>query len=97
MAKQKHTPSNDNILPTLYKKVKIIKQVTMQETTLKMTQKLTKINYRDTGFLSNITTKERAQIIALSMYYQLGRIDPSNIFTVNYRNRDIINLVQQYA
>lgn len=66
----------------------------MQETALKMTQKLTKMSYRDTGFLSNTTEEERKQIMALFMYYQIGRFDPSNIFIVNYKNKNIINLVK---
>ena len=40
----------------------------MHYAALKMTQRLEKLNYRDTGFLSNATDEERTQIIALSMY-----------------------------
>ena len=35
--------------------------------------------------------------MALSMYYQIGRFDPSNTFIKNYRNKDIIKLVGQYT
>ena len=45
-----------------------------------MTQKLAKLNFRETGFLSNATQDERNRIIALAMYYQIGRFDPSNTF-----------------
>lgn len=85
-----HKLDDDNIFPTLHKKGKIIKR----ETALKMTQKLTKMSYRDTGFLSNTTEEERKQIMALFMYYQIGRFDPSNIFIVSYKNKNIINLVK---
>ena len=62
-----------------------------------MTQKLAKLNYRNTGFLSNATVDERNKIIVFSMYYQIGKFDPSNQFIVNYRNKDIINLIKQYT
>ena len=62
-----------------------------------MTQKLAKLNYRDTRFLSNATTGEREKIIALSMYYQIGRFDPSNQFICTYRKKNIINMVKQYT
>ena len=61
-----------------------------------MTQKLAKSNYRDTRFLSNATANEKNKKIILSMYQQTGRFDPSNKFIVNYRNKDIINIVKQY-
>ena len=81
----------------MYKKGEIIKQETMQETALKMTQKLAKMRYRDTGFLNNATEEERKQIIGLSKYYQIGRYDPSNILMVNYKNKDTINLVKLHT
>ena len=62
-----------------------------------MTQKLAKQNYRDTGFLSNATADERNKVIALFMYYQIGRFNPSNPIIVKYRNKDIINLVKEYT
>ena len=46
----------DLLNPVIYKKGKVIPQEKIQETALKMTQKLAKLNYRDTGFLSNATT-----------------------------------------
>ena len=45
--------------PELYKNGKLIQPQKIQETALKMTQKLAKLNYRDTGFLSNATNEER--------------------------------------
>ena len=89
--------NKDIINPKLYKKGKIIKQEVIQENALKMTQKLAKINYKDTGFFSNATADEKNKIMALSMYYQIGRFDPSNKFIVNCRKKDIINLVKQYT
>ena len=62
-----------------------------------MTQKLAKLNYRDTCFLSNGTTEEKNNIIALSMYYQIGRYNPSNKFIENYGNKDILKLYKQYT
>ena len=61
-----------------------------------MTQRLTKLNYRDTGFLSNATPEERNKI-ALSIYYQIGRYDPSNKFVVNYRKKDVLQLYREYT
>ena len=84
-------------MPQLYKKCKIILQETIHDAALKLTQKLAKLNYRDTGFLSNGTEEERKRIIALSMYYQLGKFDSSNQFIRTYRDRTIINFVKQYT
>ena len=61
-----------------------------------MTQRLTKLNYRDTGFLSNATPEERNKI-SLSIYYQIGRYDPSNKFVVNYRKKDVLQLYREYT
>ena len=57
-----------------------------------MTKKLAKLNYRDTGFLSNATAKKKNDVISLSMYYHIGKYDPSNQFIVNYRNKDNLEL-----
>ena len=81
----------------LNKKGKIISQEKIQGTALKMTQRLAKLNYRGTGFLSNATPEERNKIIALSMYYQIGRYDPSSKFVVNYRNKDVLQLYKKYT
>ena len=62
-----------------------------------MTQKLAKFNHRDTGFLTNATTDERNQNIALSLYYQIGRYDPSNKFITTYSNKDVLELYKQYT
>ena len=69
----------------------MIKQETIHDTGLKMTTKLAKSSYRDTGFLNNATTNERQRIIALSMYYQLGKFDPSNQFISTYSDKNMIN------
>ena len=55
----------------------------MQDTALKMTQKLAKHSYRDIDFLSNATTHRKNSTIPLSMYYQLGQFDPSKQFIKN--------------
>ena len=83
--------------PVLYNKGKIIPQQKIQETALNMTQKLAKFNYRDTGFLINATADEKNQIIALSMYYKIGRYDPSNKFITTYSNKDVLELYKQYT
>ena len=57
-----------------------MKQETIHDDARKMTQRLAKLNYRETGFLSNATDEERKRIIALPMYYQIGKLDPSNPF-----------------
>ena len=83
--------------PVLYNKGKIIPQEKIKERALKMTQKLAKFNYRDTGLLANAKAEERNGIIALSMYYQIGRYDPSNKFITNYSNKDVLELYKQYT
>ena len=62
-----------------------------------MTEKLARSSYRDTGFLSNVTKDEKNSITALSMFYQIGRLDPSNTFIKNYNNKDILKLVQTHT
>ena len=56
--------NTEKLMPQLYKKGKIIKQETIHGAALKLTQKLAKLNYRGTGFLSNATEEERE----LSLY-----------------------------
>ena len=93
----KQVYNKEIIMPKLYKKGKIIKQETIHGDALKMTQRLAKLSYRDVGFLSNATEDERRRIIALSMYYQIGRYDPSNPFIRTHSNKDIITLVKKYT
>ena len=93
----KQVYNKEIITPKLYKKGKIIKQETIHGDALKMTQRLAKLSYRDTGFLSNATEEERRRIIALSMYYQIGKFDPSNPFLRTYRDKNIISLVKKYT
>lgn len=47
--------------------------------------------------VKNATDDERNRIIALSMYYQIGRYDPFNAFIVNNRNRNIVKLFKKYT
>ena len=86
---------NKNIIQPeiMNKQGKIISQEKMQDVALKMTEKLARSNYPDTDFLSNATKDEKNRIIALSMYYQTGRFDPSNTFIKNYSNKQILQLV----
>ena len=90
---------NKNIMQPeiMNKQGKIIPQEKMQDVALKMTEKLARSNYRDTGFLSNAIRDEKNRIIALSMYYQIGRFDPSNTFIKNYSNKDVLRLVRSYT
>ena len=48
--------------------------------------------FRDTRYLSNAIKTERNSIIALTMYFRLGRCDPSDKFTETYKNKDVIKL-----
>ena len=57
-----------------------------------MTNQLQKMGFRDTGYLNNTLNFERNLIIALSMYYKLGRFDPSDKFIETYRNKEILRL-----
>ena len=90
---------NKNIIQPeiMNKQGKTISQEKMQDVALKMTEKLARSSYRDTGFLSNATKDEKNRIIALSMYYQIGRFDPFNTFIKNYSNKDILRLVRTYT
>lgn len=84
--------NQDLLNPELYKNGRQITQEKIQDTVLKMIQGLAKLNFTDTGFLSNGTTDERNRTIALSMYYQIRRFHPSNKFVTEYRNKDILQL-----
>lgn len=90
---------NKNILQAqiLNKKGKIISQETMHDIALKMTEKLAKLSYRDTGFLTNPTKDERNHIIALTMYYQIGCFNPSNTSLKNYSNKEVLKLARTYT
>ena len=83
--------------PELYKNGKLIQPEKIQETALKMTQKLAKLNYRDTEFLINAANEERNTIMAHAMYYQLGRFDPSNQFVKDYRNKDVLQIYKEIS
>ena len=69
---------NKEILnPIIYnKKRKIVPQEKIQDTALKMTQKLAKLNFRDTAFLSNATQDEKIKIMTLSMYIKSDAFTP---------------------
>ena len=90
---------NKNIiqLEIMNKQDKTISQEKMQDIALKITAKLARSSYEDTGFLSNATKDEKNRIIALSMYYQIGRFDPSNTFIKSYNNKNILRLVRTYT
>ena len=51
-----HSYNKEVVHPKIYnKKGTIVSQEKIQDTALKMTQKLAKLNFRDAGFLSNAT------------------------------------------
>ena len=56
----------------------------------KTVNQLHKMGFIDTGCLINAFTFERNYILALAMYYKLGRYDPSEKFILTYKNKDII-------
>lgn len=58
----------------------------------KMATQLRRMSFQDTGRLNNATTKERENILALSMYYKLGRYDPSDKCIQTYKSKGIIKL-----
>ena len=57
-----------------------------------MATKLHKRTFVDTGCLTNTTTTDKENIIALSMHHTLGKFDPSDKYVQTYRNRNIIKL-----
>ena len=50
------------------------------------------MSFVDTGCFINATTEEKENMTALSMYYALGKYDPSYKHIQNYRNKNIIKL-----
>ena len=51
------------------------------------------MNFRDTGCLNNAYPFEKKYIVALAVYYKLGRYDLSEKFAITYRN---IKAIQNY-
>ena len=72
-------------------------QLTIQPETEHLTRakktvsQLHKMGFIDTECLINAFTFERNYILALAMYYKLGRYDPSERFTQTYENKDILS------
>ena len=50
------------------------------------------MSFVDTGCFINATTEEKEYMTALSMYYALGKYDPSNKHIQNYKNKNINKL-----
>lgn len=50
------------------------------------------MKFRDGQCLNNTTSTERENILALAIYYKLGKFDPSDKHIHTYKNKDIINL-----
>ena len=59
--------------------------------------RLHKRSFIDTGCLINATKTEEERLLALAMYYCLGKYDPSDKYTQTYRNRTIINIYQKFT
>ena len=55
------------------------------------------MGFHDTGCLNNALNFERNYIIALSMYYKLGRFTPSDKFIEIYRNKEILRLYKMIS
>ena len=53
---------------------------------------LHKRSFIDTGRLINATKTEKEQLLALAMYFCLGKYDPSDKYIQTYRNRTITNI-----
>ena len=58
---------------------------------------LHKRSFIDTGCLINATKTEKERLLALAMYYCLGKYDPSDQYTQTYRNRTIINIYKKFT
>ena len=69
------TPNKDNDIDARLEihQIKIIPQKQQQEEALKIINQLHQMAFRDTRYLSNAIKTERNSIIALAMYYRLGR------------------------
>ena len=89
------TPNKDtdiNERLELYQ-IKIVPQKQQQQQqALKIVNQLHQMAFHDTGYLNKATKIERDLIIALAMYYRLGRYDPLEKFTETYRNKEVIKL-----
>ena len=56
----------------------------------KTATQLQKIGFIDTEYLINAYIFKRNYILALAVYYKLGRYDPSERFIQAYKNKDIL-------
>ena len=54
--------------------------------------RLQKMNFVETGCLINAITTEKENIIALSLYYTLGKYHPSDKYTQTYKNKNVIKI-----
>ena len=50
------------------------------------------MNFLDTGTLTNAYQFEKHSIIALVMYYKLGRYDTSDKFVQTYKNKRVLQI-----
>ena len=53
------------------------------------------MKFRDGQCLNNTTSTERENILALAIYYKLGKFDPSDKHIQTYKNKDIVNLYKK--
>ena len=57
--------------------------------------RLHKRSFIDTGCLINATNTEKERLLALAMYYCLGKYDPSDKYIPTYRKRTITNIYKK--
>ena len=88
------TPSKDSDIETRLELHQIKLQPKEQHLTQakKVVENLEKMNFLDTGTLTNAYEFEKHSIIALAMYYKLGRYDPSDKFVQTYKNKRVIQI-----
>ena len=58
----------------------------------KVVDNLEKMNFLDTGTLTNAYEFEKHSIIALAIYYKPGRHDPSKKFVQTYKNKRVLQI-----
>ena len=88
------TPTKDSDIETRLELHQIKLQLTDQH--LKQAKKIVdnfeKMNFLDTGTLTNAYEFEKPSIIAWAMYYKLGRYDPFDEFLQTYKNKRVLQI-----
>ena len=87
-------PSNNSYIETRLElhQIKLQPKDQHQTQAKKVVNNFEKMNFLDTGTLTNAYEFEKHSIIALAIYYKPGRHDPSKKFVQTYKNKRVLQI-----